>query len=412
MVNNVSGNDSKSSSQTANPAKQEGGSGKTNNQRGRGRAGNSQPSTPTTMNRVPALINHIFDYGPGKTKEHLRVNWEMLILYVGITYARHIRTELSTRTRVEIPVPQYPKKALEEHNLAEELRIKRLKTTIEDYERLLEFNNRKSNRPGLSIVELEVLSKNELDLHKKLNTLKSNLRKKTPIVLYGDEALVYETSKKLYHKDTANLKKNRGQVYSLIISQCSSRLKDKLEKEANWDSIQSNRDPLELYDLIERLTLSRTSDIYPYAPWYEAMIALFMTRLENNESKYIKKFDARLREFKAQGGQLSLPAQLDYETANRPQARSDGITLFEDLPSYEKEAIRDIVEEKAATYMMLRQSGPKHANLRRDIQNDYAKGIITAYPSNRIELQRMFKTLRFSEPAGSIQSHGTAFPGR
>jgi hypothetical protein len=103
-------------------------------------------------------------------------------------------------------------------------------------------------------------------------------------VLYGDEALVYEASKKHYHTDTAKLIKDRGQVYSLIISQCSSRLKDKMEKEANWDTIQTNQDPLELYALIEKLTLSHIVDTYPYAPCYEALVALHAIRMENNET--------------------------------------------------------------------------------------------------------------------------------
>jgi hypothetical protein len=403
----VSGNDSKLSTQTANSNQEVGG--KNNNQRGGGRSGNSQPSTPTTKGLVPALSGYIFDYGPGKTREQLRVNWEKLIQYVGITYVQDIKIELTTRKRVEIPLPQYPKKALEEHNLAEEERTNSIQDTISAYTNALDLSIKRADTPGLIIIELEALSKNEIDLHKELNILKSDLRKKTPIVLYGDEALVYEASKKHYHTDTANLKKDRGQVYSLIISQCSSRLKDRLEKEANWDTIQSNQDPLELFALSEKLTLSHTIDTYPYAAWYEALIALCMTRLENNEADFIKKFDTLLRVFKAQGGQIYLPAQLDYETLMRPQAKKDGITFYEDLPSDEQEAIRDTVEEKAATYMMLRQSGAKHANLRMDIQNYYAKGAITAYPSNRIELQRMFETLSFSKPAGSNQSHGTAF---
>jgi hypothetical protein len=90
----VSGNDSKSSTANAN-SNQEGG-GKTNNQRGRGRSGNSQPSTPTTKGLIPALSGYIFDYGPGKTREQLRVNWEKLIQFVGITYVQDIKIELTT----------------------------------------------------------------------------------------------------------------------------------------------------------------------------------------------------------------------------------------------------------------------------------------------------------------------------
>ena len=65
--------------------------------------------------------------------------------------------------------------------------------------------------------------------------------------------------------------------------------------------------------------------------------------------------------------------------------------------------------EKAATYMMLRQSGNKHAALQMDIQSDYAKGIRNAYPADCPTLQRMFDNLSFSKTAGSQPSQGTAF---
>jgi hypothetical protein len=103
------------------------------------------------------------------------VNWEKLIQNVGITYVQHIKVELATRTRMVIPVPKYPTTALAKYNLAEEVRIKRLNTTIEEYDKVLDFNNRKSIRPGLTEDELDVLSSKKLDILDKLNTLTTKL---------------------------------------------------------------------------------------------------------------------------------------------------------------------------------------------------------------------------------------------
>jgi hypothetical protein len=65
--------------------------------------------------------------------------------------------------------------------------------------------------------------------------------------------------------------------------------------------------------------------------------------------------------------------------------------------------------KKISTYLMLRQSGSRHAALRTDMQNDYTKRIKDAFPANRQELQMKFESLSFSKHVGSQSSHGTAF---
>jgi hypothetical protein len=106
-------------------------------------------------------------FGPGKTREQLRVNWEKLIQYVGITYVQDIKIELITRKRVVIPVPKYPAKALSDYNRAEAKRISNLNISISDYQSLMDFNISKANRPGLSEDESAVITTNRVNIRDK-----------------------------------------------------------------------------------------------------------------------------------------------------------------------------------------------------------------------------------------------------
>jgi hypothetical protein len=71
--------------------------------------------------------------------------------------------------------------------------------------------------------------------------------------------------------------------------------------------------------------------------------------------------------------------------------------------------VQEIIREKISTYMMLRQSGSRHAALRMDMHNDFTTRIKNAFPANCQELQRKFESLSFSNHVGSQSSHGTAF---
>jgi hypothetical protein len=77
---------------------------------------------------------------------------------------------------------------------------------------------------------------------------------------------------------------------------------DKLEKESSWTSIQHQKDPSKLFSLIGKLALSHTDDTYYYQAWYDSLYSLFNIRCEHSDLEYMKRFDALLRVFEAQGG--------------------------------------------------------------------------------------------------------------
>jgi hypothetical protein len=122
----------------------------------------------------------------------------------------------------------------------------------------------------------------------------------------------------------------------------------------------------------------------------------------------MKRFDALLRVFEAQGGWFH-KNHLEHETINRPEAAIDGISSYQDLPGAEQELVQETIGEKISSYMMLTQSRSRHPALKMDMQNDYTKRIKNAFSANRQELQRKFESLSFSKHVGSQSSHGTAF---
>ena len=62
-----------------------------------------------------------------------------------------------------------------------------------------------------------------------------------------------------------------------------------------------------------------------------SLYALFNLRCEHSDLKYMKRFDALLRVFEAQGGWFHTN-YLDYETAHRPETAKDDITFYQELP--------------------------------------------------------------------------------
>jgi hypothetical protein len=85
-----------------------------------------------------------------------------------------------------------------------------------------------------------------------------------PIGLSSNQQTAHNAKVKDYNTRVSVLDKDRVQVYEIIKGQFTDRLLHKMEKDPDWKSVQSSQQPLGLYQLIEKLTLSHTDDTYPY----------------------------------------------------------------------------------------------------------------------------------------------------
>ena len=61
-----------------------------------------------------------------------------------------------------------------------------------------------------------------------------------------------------YRKRNSQLKKHRGQGFSLILGQCKKLLQDKMKKDTEWNVFSTSYDPMTLYGLIKKSVLGQT----------------------------------------------------------------------------------------------------------------------------------------------------------
>ena len=84
-------------------------------------------------------------------------------------------------------------------------------------------------------------------------------------MLTSEEALEYSNKMKACSVRFATLEKHHGQVYLLILGQCTQLLQDKMKQEKAWAQVSVSYKPLDLYKLIESVALKQTEDQYPVA---------------------------------------------------------------------------------------------------------------------------------------------------
>ena len=383
--------------------------------------GNTVQNPATFKGHTPALAGYIFDYGPGLSlspSEQVKKSWEKLVSYVGRNHGQHMKTELETLTTVTIATPKYPKHIWDEYEELENKRIASVQSELEGTERSLQRTQDALDRLLSSedsiAQEDKILSLDDkvLQLKGRITKLTKSLRKEQ-IVLTGDIATEYSGLESTYKKEVQVLKEARGTVYEIIRGQCTDRLLDMMEKHPDWKTIHETQLPLDLYFLIESLALQSNDDTYPYAIWYDAWIALISCKQDDHQTNlaYAKRFEVLVRVYIAQGGRFYIPSQLDYETALRPASKIDGITSYRDLPQDIQDEMLEIVTEKAMAYILLRQSAPKHEDLRTDIRNRYSHTTTDAYPPTKAEVHRLMDVFisNSTKKTNGTPSQGTAF---
>ncbi len=105
--------------------------------------------------------------------------------------------------------------------------------------------------------------------------MKYKMRQEVPYKLMSEEAMEYSNKIKAHSVWVATLEKHHGQVYLLILGQCTQLLQDKMKQEKAWAQVSVSYKPLDLYKLIERVVLKQTEDQYPVAALWEQYGAVY-----------------------------------------------------------------------------------------------------------------------------------------
>ena len=80
--------------------------------------------------------------------------------------------------------------------------------------------------------------------------------------LTEDEKMSYSNVWRTHCELTVCLKKSHGNIYSLLLGQCTQVLIDKMKQDANRGTVNDSFDPINLFKLIEKFLVKQLDNQY------------------------------------------------------------------------------------------------------------------------------------------------------
>jgi hypothetical protein len=93
--------------------------------------------------------------------------------------------------------------------------------------------------------------------------------------LTEDEKMSYSNVWRTHCELTVCLKKSHGNIYSLLLGQCTQVLIDKMKQNANWGTVSDLFDPIALFKLIEKFVLKQSDNQYKTAVLVAKQLSIF-----------------------------------------------------------------------------------------------------------------------------------------
>jgi len=120
--------------------------------------------------------------------------------------------------------------------------------------------------------------------------------------------------------DSRNLK----QAFNITLGQCSELLRQNLEAEVTYDSIESDADVIELLKLIQAQIYNYQSHKYPPEAVHEAIQKFYTLSQENMDNQtYINEFRSQIEVIDTVGGWVGIHPTLTTEILRKIIGRQD-----------------------------------------------------------------------------------------
>jgi len=239
--------------------------------RGRGRGQNYTGASKASKSGLcTTLGSNVFDYGHKAAADQMRTSWEKLVQYVGTNYGQDISNELQNKLTVTIAEPVHTPTVMARHAISEQI----IRTGQADL--------RQARLDQRVMLEAAVTAGVDQEARMKLVTLNNaialgnfEMNAEVPIDMTDAEKTHYNNEWRSHRERNTLLLKHRGQVFSLILGQCTQLLQDKMKQDTDWNTVSTSYDPLSLYRLIEKTILAQTEDQYPFATIYDQELAFY-----------------------------------------------------------------------------------------------------------------------------------------
>jgi hypothetical protein len=208
-----------------------------------------------------------------------------------------------------------------------------------------------------------------------------------------------------YIKKTNKQSQVQARVFPLVLGQCSHTICDRLEASANWKSINTTSNVLELLKLIQKSMYTKSTNCHPTHALYEADVALMKFRQGDNmsNSDFLEKFKSLIDIFIHAGGDPGCATTRYHDFALDNEDPDNNTDDY-------KKAFDHCRNEWVGVVLVLK-SDPKHySTLMAEFINSYTRGQ-DVYPNNPTGTYNML--VNYHSPTSHarmhVQDHGLAF---
>jgi hypothetical protein len=234
-----------------------------------------------------------------------------------------------------------------------------------------------------------------------------DLKDEVEMKLTKDEKTSHSNAWRSHCKSSDSLKKSRGEIYSLLLGQCTQVLVDKMKKDTDWVTISGSFDPISLLKLIEKFVLKQSDNPYKMAVLIAEQLSI-LTFCQDNQignATYYDWITTRV-EVACQAGVCYHSPDLLKEKATELK-----MAAYDMLLPAEKKMVVDVVKQEYLAYLFINNSnGKMHSQLKKDVANDYSKRNTDAYPKDihmALTLMNKYKLLKLD--AQVVPAQGTAY---
>ena len=198
-------------------------------------------------------------------------------------------------------------------------------------------------------------------------------------------------------------KRIQQKAFAIIIGQCTQRLQDKLHDDPQWEKLNKNQKPVELYTLIEKVVMKQTGDEYLPHNHVENLLAVLTLKLN---AQWYEKLNTRVNVAESVGVQFNNFSHLwDY------CCESKGWGDFDTLASDEKDVIKSESKERLLAYLLIVNSS--NTSTHESVKNNLLEAFIARrdeYPETRSDAIALLNKYDERKPPPTMAaSEGTAF---
>jgi hypothetical protein len=261
--------------------------------------GGHRTNKPTKVGLCKELEGSIFDFGECSSADLIQTTQIKIAQYIGSQYRGDIMRELETKTEFVVPAPIFPHTATARQPAYKAMVRAKLNNNLAT---LMRRKARAEVQLGM-LTNMPDDSQERAVLEDTINEIESNIVKHeyellAPVKVPLDEMekAEWRTTEKQQAEHANKHELNRQKAFAIILGQCTQRLQDKMKDDAQWEHVNKNHKPLELYALIERVVLRQTGDEYQGANIVDNLLSVLTIRQANNISnaQWYERFNTRV----------------------------------------------------------------------------------------------------------------------